>query len=241
VADGKADAILDAALRLFDERTYAGCAMPLIADAAGVAAGTIYRYFPSKEALANALYRQWKARYVECLFADDDPGEPPRQRVERVWRALFDFAGAHPAAFSFLETHQHAPYLDAESRALSARLDTRAVAFVTSVQETGAVRDAPAAELISLFLGAFTGLVKARTAGYVSFDDALRTRSADAIWQLLTPARPDAPTGSAAATWRTAASPNPTTTSPPSAATAATPPTPRGPRRCGPSPKSSSA
>lgn len=186
MGEGKADAILDAALRLFDERTYAGCAMPLIADAAGVAAGTIYRYFPSKEALANVLYRRWKHRLAECLFAADDPAEAPRERVDRVWGSLFEFADAHPEAFSFLETHQHAPYLDDDSRALSARLDRRSVEFVRSLQQTGTVRPAPAAELISLFLGAFTGLVKARSQGYLAFDDALRVRSADAVWQLLT-------------------------------------------------------
>ncbi len=185
VADNKASAILDAALQLFDERTYGGCAMPLIADAAGVATGTIYRYFPSKEALANALYRQWKYRLADDLFVADDPLDAPQQRVEWVWSALFEFVGAHPAAFSFLETHQHAPYLDDDSRAAAARLSERAVKFVTSLQEAGAVRAIPAAELIALFLGAFTGLVRARSAGYLVLDDALPARTAEGIWQLL--------------------------------------------------------
>ena len=56
----KREAILDAALELFAERTFDGTAVPLIAERAGVAAGTIYRYFDSKEALVNALYRRWK-------------------------------------------------------------------------------------------------------------------------------------------------------------------------------------
>ncbi|HRP08074.1 MAG TPA: phosphoenolpyruvate carboxylase, partial [Gemmatimonadales bacterium] len=47
--------ILAAALNCFAERGFAATTMAEIAAAAGVTAGTIYRYFPSKEALVEAL------------------------------------------------------------------------------------------------------------------------------------------------------------------------------------------
>ena len=65
-ATGKVDkreAILQAALELFVERGFYGTAVPEIADRASVGAGTIYRYFESKEALVNAIYRQEKLRF----------------------------------------------------------------------------------------------------------------------------------------------------------------------------------
>jgi len=40
--------ILDAALGLFAERGFHGTRVPLVAEAAGVATGTIYHYFDSK-------------------------------------------------------------------------------------------------------------------------------------------------------------------------------------------------
>ena len=58
----KREAIMQAALELFVERGFYGTAVPEIADRAGVGAGTIYRYFESKEALVNALYREQKMR-----------------------------------------------------------------------------------------------------------------------------------------------------------------------------------
>lgn len=48
-------AILEAARTVFLEQGYAGARMAAIAERAGVASGTIYLYFPSKEALATAL------------------------------------------------------------------------------------------------------------------------------------------------------------------------------------------
>ena len=51
------ESIMDAALACFVERGFYGTAIPQIADKANIAAGTIYHYFESKEALVNALYR----------------------------------------------------------------------------------------------------------------------------------------------------------------------------------------
>ncbi|MGZ3428822.1 MAG: helix-turn-helix domain-containing protein, partial [Polyangia bacterium] len=58
--EAKSDAILKAALELFVERGFHGTPVPLVAERAGVGAGTIYRSFESKEALVNALYQRWK-------------------------------------------------------------------------------------------------------------------------------------------------------------------------------------
>lgn len=185
VTASKRDAILDAALALFEERTYAGCAMPLVAERAAVGAGTIYRYFASKEALANALYRRWKAEMAAYLFDTAVPEAEPRVAFAHLWRQLLAFAADHPQALAFLETHKHAPYLDDDSRAASADVDDAAAAFVVSLQSTGAVRAAPPAELIALVFGAFVGLTKAIDAGSVTLDDALITRTEHAVWHLL--------------------------------------------------------
>ncbi|HEY4124317.1 MAG TPA: helix-turn-helix domain-containing protein, partial [Rhizomicrobium sp.] len=53
--DDKRERLLDAALELFELRGFDGVAVPEIAHMAGVATGTIYRYFETKEALVNAL------------------------------------------------------------------------------------------------------------------------------------------------------------------------------------------
>jgi len=62
--------IEDAALRCFAERGYAGTSMAGIAAAAGTAPGNVYRYFPSKEALFDAVVpRQLADRHDELLDA----------------------------------------------------------------------------------------------------------------------------------------------------------------------------
>lgn len=50
-------AIMDAAMAVFHERGYEGTTIPAIADRAGIAQGTLYNYFPSKEKLLFACAR----------------------------------------------------------------------------------------------------------------------------------------------------------------------------------------
>ncbi len=183
----KREAVLEAALELFEERTYGSTPMPLIAERAGVGAGTIYRHFPSKEALANAIYRDGKGEMARYLVDGIPPGLDPRGEFTHWWRQLFAFAAAHPAAFAFLETHHHAPYLDAESKAVGAPVDRAALQLVARAQAAGVVRQGPATELIAMVFGAFVGLVRAASEGHVTLDDALRARTEEAVWGLLAP------------------------------------------------------
>ncbi len=184
---GKRDDVLEAALELFEERTYGATPMPLIAERAGVGAGTIYRYFPSKEALANVIYRDGKSQMRRYLVDAIPGGLEPREEFGYWWRQLFAFASDHPAAFAFLETHHHAPYLDEESKAVGAPIDLAAAQLVARAQSAGAVRQGPATELLAMVFGAFVGLVRAERDGYLTLDNALAARTEEAIWGLLAP------------------------------------------------------
>src|SRR5687768_18439975 len=68
LVDDKRRRILDAALRVFAERGYHGTAVPEVATAARVGTGTLYRYFATKEALVNEVYRDAKARLRAALI-----------------------------------------------------------------------------------------------------------------------------------------------------------------------------
>jgi AcrR family transcriptional regulator len=59
-------ALLDAAAACFVEKGYDGATMTEIAARAGAAIGSLYQFFPTKEALAHALIEQ----YAQALFAE---------------------------------------------------------------------------------------------------------------------------------------------------------------------------
>ncbi len=114
-------------------------------------------------------------------------GLDPRSEFGHWWRQLFAFAHDHPAAFVFIETHHHAPYLDDESKAVGVPVDAAAAQLVARAQAAGVVREGPPGELIAMVFGAFVGLVRGEREGRLTLDDALVTRTAEAIWGLLAP------------------------------------------------------
>jgi TetR/AcrR family transcriptional regulator, repressor of fatR-cypB operon len=182
----KRQALMDAALDLFEERTFHGSPMPELADRAGVAAGTIYRYFPSKEALGNELFRAWK-RELASTFATAADAPSAREGFTHYWDGVVGFAIAQPTAFAFLEFHRHDPYLDDESRALVATIDAEAASFIRRFQRRGEIRSGKPEALVALVFGSIVGLVKAATAGQFALDTRRITEARNAMWAVLAP------------------------------------------------------
>jgi AcrR family transcriptional regulator len=60
--------ILDSALALIAEHGFHGSGMAALAKLARVPVGTIYRYFPSKEALIHDLYKEIKEQIEVARF-----------------------------------------------------------------------------------------------------------------------------------------------------------------------------
>ncbi len=159
-AHDKRDSIMAAALDLFVERGFYGTAVPEIADRAGVGAGTIYRYFVSKEALVNELYRQEKTRFAHLVIDDFRPPAGAREQFRMLWMRMAKFASTHVKSFVFLELHHHAPYLDPESRALEQRMLALFGSVIVSAQARGELKKTDPRLLMALVMGAFTGVIR---------------------------------------------------------------------------------
>src|SRR5689334_14514728 len=101
----KRETIMTAALELFVERGFFGTAVPEIAERAGVGAGTIYRYFESKEALVNAIYREQKLLFGQVALDSFPSSAPMREQFRLLWARMAQFAIEHPSSFVFLELH----------------------------------------------------------------------------------------------------------------------------------------
>lgn len=183
-AGGTRAALLDAALAVFNERTYGDTPVAEVAERAGVSVGTLYRYFPSKEALGNAVYRLWKQRLGERLAAERAADASYASTFAAMFRTFVGFAADHPEAFAFLELQQHEGYLDVDSRTASTSIDQTAVDFVSEGQKAGEIRAGDPQMLVALVYGALVGLVKARRAGLRLTDEDLAAAQA-ATWALL--------------------------------------------------------
>jgi len=156
----KREAILEAALQLFVERGFFGTAVPEVAGAAGVGTGTLYRYFATKEALVNEVYREQKALFGRIAVDEFPATAPTREQFRVLWMRMAKFATENPSSFGFLELHHHAQYLDTESRALEQRMTELFTHVVVRAQARNELKPGDPRVLMGLVMGAFIGLVR---------------------------------------------------------------------------------
>lgn len=69
-AEARPDEVLDAALAVFVEKGYAAAKVDEVARRAGVSKGTVYLYFPSKEALIEGIVRRAVAPIAQRALPD---------------------------------------------------------------------------------------------------------------------------------------------------------------------------
>lgn len=104
-----------AALELFTTRGFHATTTPLIAARAGVAEGTIYRHFPSKDDLLNEVFRAAVRALTEPARAAD-PAMPCRARLDHVIDRWVALATREPALVRLVFGGAMTELLDERSR-----------------------------------------------------------------------------------------------------------------------------
>ena len=91
--------LLDAAGELFGTLGYHDCGTSKVAEAAGVAHGTLFRYFPTKLSLLTELVTRTRRR-LQAAMASCTAGLEHRLQVEaQALRAFLRFIQRHPEAY----------------------------------------------------------------------------------------------------------------------------------------------
>lgn len=97
----KQKAILDAALRICAERGIGGAPTSAISKAAGIAEGSLFTYFKTKDDLLNQLYLTLRREF--SLHLSDFPhGEDARTRLRYVWDKFLELGAEHPEQLKVL-------------------------------------------------------------------------------------------------------------------------------------------
>jgi AcrR family transcriptional regulator len=95
-SEDKRNAILDAATRLFAERGLTAAPTSEISKQAGVAEGTLFTYFKTKDDLINALYREIKLELADAMMSDFPRKKNVRTRLRHVWDRYVNWGIANP-------------------------------------------------------------------------------------------------------------------------------------------------
>ena len=107
----KREKLLAAALKLFVEFGFHDTPTSKIAKEAGIASGTLFYFFPTKDELVKALYIDIKSRLNEHI-SEIIKDEKSLQGILKIYySATLHWAQKHKTEFRFMEQFNSSPYL----------------------------------------------------------------------------------------------------------------------------------
>jgi AcrR family transcriptional regulator len=153
-SEDKRNAILDAATRLFAERGLTAAPTSEISKLAGVAEGTLFTYFKTKDDLINALYREIKLELADAMMSDFPRKKNIRTKLRHVWDRYVNWGIANPRQRKVLAQLTVSEALTKESRDVGGAPFVEFQAMIRDAIEQRVFRNDVPVELISKSLAA---------------------------------------------------------------------------------------
>ena len=132
--------ILDTALLLFSRNGYFNTSVHDIRRAAGVSIGAIYHHFPSKEAIAAALYEDLVDRMDRVMVDIVAAHDSAHDRCHAVVAALFGLAETQPEMMAFILNAKHREFMPDATPICSSRPFERMLQMVRDGIAAGEIR-----------------------------------------------------------------------------------------------------
>ena len=184
----KRDDIMQAALELIAERGFHDAPMSMIARKAGVAAGTIYRYFENKDVLINDLFRKIEDKMSKVLLDDYPHDKSVREKFLHIFIGSCRYFLTNPLDFRYMEQYVNSPYgiLEHRDKFMGKNTNHHGHETLRGIFEEGISRrilkDVPVMVLFPLSIGPLLYLIRDHTLGFIVLDEPLILQIAEACW-----------------------------------------------------------
>ena len=156
----KRTAILRSTLFLVSTYGFHGTSMAMIAEDAGIGAGTIYRYFRNKDELIYQLIRDIQQRVIVAMLDGYDENKPYRERFEGMWLNMTRYYMSHPAEFQYAEQHRHSGYMQHLARVSSVQILNPVLRFFIEGKKKKLIKDLPLYTIIAISRGPIIEMAK---------------------------------------------------------------------------------
>ncbi|HEX2622342.1 MAG TPA: TetR/AcrR family transcriptional regulator, partial [Phototrophicaceae bacterium] len=118
IAD-KQKAILDASVEVFASRGFWDTPTSLISKTAGIADGTLFTYFKTKDDLIHQVYLELKRELADCLLAGLDEHESVQDKMRHIWNEYVGWGVQNPEKFKVLHQIESSYKLDEQVKAVA--------------------------------------------------------------------------------------------------------------------------
>jgi len=184
-ADQTRQRLVRAALELFTTDGYHVTTTPRLAKKAGVAEGTIYRHFRSKQHLLNELYRG-AARWASKLVTETGAMHAgAREKLSELGRGLVAGAARDPAIVRLFFIQRHGALLDEESHKAARDFRLALESVIAQGKADGSVKPGAAELWAGLWLSIISLLIDRVSAREWAHDHANVSLAIEAAWDAI--------------------------------------------------------
>lgn len=181
--EDKRQALLKAALTLFTQHGFDGTPTSKIAKEAGVATGTLFHYFKTKEELINQLYLEIKQELTRDLFAGVSDEQTLRGKVYKIWFNCIAWSLKYPEKLRFFLQFSSSPYISNLTREEA----TQHLSFIRDLIEEGKRQDMIKEMPTDLLVDINTGLAQVMAMHFLNnpekfHDEDYREMAFNAYW-----------------------------------------------------------
>lgn len=156
----KRDEIMAAATKIINNKTYALATMSEIAASLDLRDGTLYYYFPSKQALAFACHSNAMDRFESFMHLADGDGKNGAEKIERFFWHLFDDSNRNGPLIYFGEYIHLELFHQKQVLIRSSQLTTKLERFIKVGIEDGSIAPCDTKLVVNLILGMLIWLPK---------------------------------------------------------------------------------
>lgn len=180
--DTKAEAIHEAARTLVLRTGFSGLKMADVAKEAGLATGTLYVYYTSKEELVAEAFASTKQRIAAALLSAQLVEGNYYESFQNLWNAYFSYCYAHPAEMLFVEQFIYSGYLPEQIIKQASDLYLPLDQFINAGKQGGILLDIDTEIIKAQLMGSIHEIIKYSLHSQLTIDASLRELCCNMAW-----------------------------------------------------------
>jgi len=178
---GKKNSILKSTLELIKDNGLHGTPISRIAKNAGVASGTIYHYFSSKDAIIAELHSLVRNEMRAAMFNEANSKKEYKSQFFIGWTNLCKYFINNPASLIFLEQYNSSPYSKKKNKKGKEPVNKFNDFFQTGM-DNGYLKKMEYNLIASVVFGCITATAKYHVTGRFDFTDDDLCKIAHILW-----------------------------------------------------------
>ena len=142
-SEDKRNAIINAAVAEFAVRGVWSTPASAVSKAAGIAEGTLFTYFATKEVLINEVYRELKKEMAEAIMRDYPRSEDPRSRFRHFWNEYVNWGACNRDKVAVMGQLRYSDQITEESRTAGSAPFAELSGLLTQSMDDNIIRPYP--------------------------------------------------------------------------------------------------